>query len=303
MPNPFLRFLGQGDFVILLFHGVVDKSEYRVRNYTRKHLEKKYFRRCLTDFLEVAEPLSMDQIIEHTQTRKTFSKKFFAVTFDDGFENNFSVAAPILKDLGIPATFYFSTALLENNGMSWIDRIEYLFELKPQGKINLPWKTESSEFSSKEEQIEILKEIRTHIKSSPNIETDAFVENIFYQLKHPVIQSTQDPLDLKLTWDQVKKLNSDPLFTIGGHSHNHTNMAFLKEADLKWEVEMSLQLMNEKGGIKPRHYAYPEGLKHCYSETVIEELKKNGVICCPTAIEGANHWGEDLFELFRVIVT
>ena len=42
--------------------------------------------------------------------------------------NNYSIAAPILNDLKIPATFYFSTDFVENNTMSWIDKIEYCFE-------------------------------------------------------------------------------------------------------------------------------------------------------------------------------
>ena len=40
--------------------------------------------------------------------KQTIPKRSFVITFDDGFENNYSVAAPMLDDLNIPATFYFS---------------------------------------------------------------------------------------------------------------------------------------------------------------------------------------------------
>ena len=58
----------------------------------------------------------------------------YAITFDDGFENNYSLAAPILDDFNLPATFYFSTDFIENNSMSWIDKIEYCVELKKMEK-------------------------------------------------------------------------------------------------------------------------------------------------------------------------
>ena len=34
------------------------------------------------------------------------------------------LAAPILNDLNIPATFYITTDFITNNSMSWIDMIE-----------------------------------------------------------------------------------------------------------------------------------------------------------------------------------
>ena len=52
----------------------------------------------------------------------------FSITFDDGFENNYSIARPILEKLSIPATFYVSTNLIDKNLMTWIDQIEYCID-------------------------------------------------------------------------------------------------------------------------------------------------------------------------------
>ena len=58
-----------------------------------------------------------------------FPKNSFALTFDDGFENNMSIAAPILTDYKVPATIYVTTNFIENNEMSWIDKIESAFKM------------------------------------------------------------------------------------------------------------------------------------------------------------------------------
>ena len=48
------------------------------------------------------------------------------VTFDDGFENNYTAAFPVLQHYGIPATFYLSTGFIGTQRTFWVDKIEYL---------------------------------------------------------------------------------------------------------------------------------------------------------------------------------
>ncbi|MCH8260874.1 MAG: polysaccharide deacetylase family protein, partial [Planctomycetes bacterium] len=93
-----------------LFHGVVDQHDAPVRNYTRKHISTRTFSRVLDSLKQAGTPVSMDQIVEHHTTRESLPAKAFAITFDDGFENNYSVAAGVLQAFGIPATFYLFRA-------------------------------------------------------------------------------------------------------------------------------------------------------------------------------------------------
>ena len=92
------------------------------------------------------------------------------------------------------------------------------------------------------------------------------------------------------------------LMNIGGHSHTHAILSFLSPAALNNEINTSLRLLQDKAGVASTHYSYPEGLAHCYSDAVISELKKFGVQCCPTAIDGVNRPGIDPFHLNRIMV-
>jgi len=298
--------LSKSELAIYLFHGVIDGGAYRVRNYNRKHLAAAEFTAIIDDLAANGTPLSLDQVISLQREDRPFPPNAFAVTFDDGFENNLTVAAPILADRGIPATFYVTTDFIDRNRMSWIDRIEWAFETAlADGRtisVRLPWSDVPATPTDADAVIGVLKDVRAHVKTDPSLDGDALATDIQRQIGFDETWSGNDPLDRKMTWDQVRELDAHDLFRVGGHSHEHGILAFLTPDRLAAELDLSLDLLERKAGIGPTHYSYPEGLAQCYSDAVIDALKARGVMCCPTAEDGANPPGTDLFRLKRVMV-
>jgi len=295
--------LSQDRLAIFLFHGVVLKDDYRVRNYTRKHLPREVFFRHMKELKAHGTPMSMDQVVDHLRTRRPFGKGSFVVTFDDGFENNYSIARPILKELKIPAAVYVTTGFIEDNSMSWIDRLEYCFEVARISSVRLPWVQDAVSVATPAERRAALDSIRFHVKRDAAMDVDALVSDIFRQSRMDEVKESRDPLDLKMSWGQVAELGRDPDFIVGGHTHRHRIMSHLSAEELAGEVDTSLGLLQRKAGISSRHYSYPEGLRHCYGEEVIAFLKGRGIVCCPTAEDGDNGLEEDLFHLKRIFVT
>ena len=294
--------LAEHEVAIFLFHGVVEKSDYEVRNYTRKHLTHDLFRRVVEQLLAAGEPISLSQIVEHCRSGEPFPPRAFAVTFDDGFENNYSIAAPILSDYGVPASFFVTSGFIEHNSMSWIDRIEYFMEQTPRGALCLPWAEKAQRFDDRETKIALLEQVRFHAKRDPTIDLEALVSDIFSQGGLDEIECNDDPLDRKMSWDQVGELARHDLFAVGGHGHTHRIMSFLDDDDLETEISICLRLLEQKAGISTQHYSYPEGLAYCYTDRVIDVLRDRGIVCCSTAQEGTNRLNESLFELRRIAV-
>jgi len=294
--------LSEDELAIFLFHGVINGTDYAVRNYTNKHLEKDVFFRILQELKASGNAVSMDEVVEYWQNGESLPPRCFAITFDDGFENNYSVAAPILRDLHVPATFYVTTDFVENNSMSWIDRIEYCLESVPQGSLHFPWNKEEHRFQTAKEKKQILDYIRDNVKSTMSITPNSVVSNIFAQCGTDKINSNKDQLDLKMNWKQVRKLAEDDDFIVGGHSHTHKILSFLGTDELNFEIKTSIEMLRGKAGVEVRHYSYPEGLAHCFSSEVVRVLQASSIVCCPTAIEGTNSIHSSLFELKRILV-
>ncbi len=245
----------------------------------------------------------MDEFLDLRSSGRPLPPYSFCLTFDDGFENNYSVAAPILDDLGLSAMLYVTTDWIDNNHMSWIDRIELCIEATPNGSLQLPFVDGPLRFRNNAEKIDVLRALRTHVKLKPEIDPSAVVQAVFEQCGHPVVEKSEDVLDRKLTWKQLAELKTSKLFDIGGHTDTHPIMSFLPESRCQEEIRRCLAKLQSNLQVSTKHFAYPDGQQQHFNENVKRLLREAGIVCCPTAITGTNRHDADLFELRRVMVT
>ena len=297
----YTEYLAEDTFAIFLFHGVVPEQRWHLRNYNRKHIDSKYFREILTELKNSGNPVSMNDIVAADKSGEKLPANTFAISFDDGFENNFSVAAPILAELEIPAVFYITTDFVETGACSWIDVIENGFEKIFDQEIKVALDGNEITAKTTKQKIDLLNEIRKFVKGSQETDPYEFAADVLEQLE--INELTLDPdLDKKMNWDDVRDLQNDKLFTIGGHSQSHRSLGFLGTEELKDEINGSLDIIREHIEKDMRHYSYPEGQERDYSEECIQLLKNRGIVCSPSAIHGVNNQGEDLFHLKRISV-
>lgn len=294
--------LSDSTVAIFLLHGVIHEQTHFVRNYTKKHITRDFFYAFLHDLSQRGSAISMDAIITCITEKKPFPKKAFSITFDDGFENNVSIALPLLRQFQIPATFYVTTDFIDRNKMSWIDRIEYAVELSMSGEITLGSNVLSfcNDFQSKRI---FLDAVRAYLKKAHLCNLNAVATDIQHQLNIAPVDSSSDPLDKKMSWEQVSQLQQDPLCTIGAHTHTHPILSHLNDIDARQEIMHSLAMIRQHVGIRCHHFSYPEGLSNCYSDREITILKNNNVVCSPSAEHGVNTLSSNLFHLKRIMVS
>jgi peptidoglycan/xylan/chitin deacetylase (PgdA/CDA1 family) len=292
----------KNNFVIFLFHGVIEKNLFEVRNYTKKHILKKEFLKILKLLKKKGNILSLDEIFYCIKNNINLPRNAYAITFDDGFENNYSLAAPILDDLNLPSTFYFSTDFIENNSMSWIDKIEYCVELKKKGEVYIPWLKRKISFDSKKSKIILLDNIRYFVKNNFGFNINNFVNHFYDECDIPVINNSNTNIDKKINWKQTSILKNHGLFNIGGHSHDHLSLGLLSNKQSTLQIKKSFIFFKKRINLNLKHYSYPEGRKIDYNKLVISRLKSRGIKLCPTAIEGKNNLNTGLFDLKRVLI-
>jgi peptidoglycan/xylan/chitin deacetylase (PgdA/CDA1 family) len=73
-------------------------------------------------------PISLERIAQHIQNGTSLPSKAVAVTFDDGYQDNYENAYPILKEYNIPATVFLTTGFIGTGQIPAWDKGYYTAE-------------------------------------------------------------------------------------------------------------------------------------------------------------------------------
>lgn len=106
-----------GRLVMLTFHRIrPDQEAAAGRPMRNLEVALSDFRRLLAWMQARYEPVALADWLEQVTPPKCAS---FAVTFDDGWADNFEQAFPVLREMDIPATVFLSTNAVENRVPFW----------------------------------------------------------------------------------------------------------------------------------------------------------------------------------------
>jgi len=112
-----LRRLHAGKLVVLTFHRVRPDGEAAADRPMRNlETDASDFRRLLDWMRARYEPVDLS---DWAAADRPPARPSFAVTFDDGWADNFDVALPVLRELGVPATVFLSTGAVEERRPFW----------------------------------------------------------------------------------------------------------------------------------------------------------------------------------------
>lgn len=109
----FPRTLGERG-VVLAFHRVTDAYNDSLTVGTGT------FREVCEFAKEHFTVVPLKEIVTRLERGRSVAN-MLAITFDDGYEDNFTNAAPILEELGLPATIFVVSQFIESNTVAWWD--------------------------------------------------------------------------------------------------------------------------------------------------------------------------------------
>jgi len=297
-----LNKLLKNKLTILLYHGVTNKINNGLINFQGKHINHNKFNLQMEFVQKHCTPISIDEWIEMKLKNKSIPEYPTIISFDDGFKNNISVAAPILNALAIPCVFYISTGLIDANKMFWVDIIEQCIHYTEKKVITIFLdKRKHYEILSKSQKVSALLDIKRWCKSVKTFEKDRLINELKQETQVIPNKNLHDNYKT-LSWDDLREMNNNKLFTIGGHSVTHNILSLVDSTDLEFQISSCINKLSNELDTKIEHFSYPEGQINHFNSKVIEVLQNNGIKCCPTAIHGYNDFSEDLFNLKRVMV-
>lgn len=277
-------------YTVLLYHGVHGSDlTLEGRNSSGKHISAARFERQMAYLAEHQAVVSMAEIAAAYRGDGELPDGAVAITFDDGFLNNYTEAWPILEALGLPATFYLATGFIGTGRMIWSDVLEANI-LGASGAtltLDLPeWAVRRWAIEGLDGKIAAFNEIKTICKALPNQEKDTVIDQVVAGCKAEV--ACDHPLYAFMSWREAKEMDTSPLVDFGAHTVDHVSLAKVSPEVLSWQIDESVATLREHLG-SCEFFSYPEGQEDDYDDVVVAYLQSCGFDHAPTAIDGVNY--------------
>ena len=251
------------DHIVLNYHGVVKNLNLAV---SVNHMDTDNFEAQIKYFSRHFNILHQDEFIASIEMKKKQKRKNILITFDDGYENNYTNALPILKRYNAPATIFPVVNLINSKNPTWYDFLDTNKAIinSTSGFENLNIKMRElghndlisknfGDFKNK------FKTLNTDQKSS----LTKIVKDVF---SIGEINSNEAEEYWKiLNTDQINELAKGDFITFGSHTLNHPNLDLLSQNDLIDELSISKTKLSEIVNNKIDSIAFPDG---AYNENV-----------------------------------
>jgi peptidoglycan/xylan/chitin deacetylase (PgdA/CDA1 family) len=216
-----------------------------------------------------------------------------AITFDDGYADNATLALPILQKLGLTATFFIATGFLDG-GRMWNDtvieavRAHRLDELDLE-RIGFGRATTESPASKRASIGALLRAIKHLDPAERDDRVAAIAEAVGARL----------PDDLMMTRSMVRALHGAGM-SLGGHTVRHPILRCVSDAEAEREIAQGRDALREISGEPVRLFAYPNGVPDAdYQSRHVALVKRLGFDAAVCTASGAAVRGSDRYQLPR----
>lgn len=225
-------------------------------------------------------------------------KNNLILTIDDGYEDFYKVAFPVLKKHNVPATLFVTTKFVDGDFWLWPDKIAWILDqgplipdpiklglkLIPKGKVN-----ESNKLII----WSLLTGYLLTLSDGKKLDwIEEFCKEISCQLPASPPQGFKG-----VTWEQLNEMQMYGV-EIGGHTVTHPSLGRVDDMQLRYEVEECKSKLDINLGAAKRDFCYPNGQPQDYTISVKKMVEEVGFQSSVVAFYDKLSL-EDKFELRR----
>jgi peptidoglycan/xylan/chitin deacetylase (PgdA/CDA1 family) len=227
-----------------------------------------------------------------------------AITFDDGYSDNVTVAAPLLRLYETPATFFIATGYIDGTAEYWWDELERIVFEGTQlpayfaaavGGCSFSWQIPPGE---------------------PRAETYNFLYDQFQPLADETRRSLLDLLAgrceavpeprsnrMPMTLEELRRLAAEELFEIGAHTIRHPLLAARPIDEQYSEIRGSKAFLEQQLDRQIQSFSYPYGGGQHYQPSTVAAVRECGFARACTTGGYPVRQQDGPFEISRLNVT
>jgi peptidoglycan/xylan/chitin deacetylase (PgdA/CDA1 family) len=243
--------------------------------------------------------LSFKDVLDHQDRGVRCPKKSLVVTFDDGFHDNYLHAFPVLKSIGIPATFFVTSGYIGTQKRFWFEAVAYALMRVPPRSISI---AEVGSALPTDADVEArrasIAKLLSLLKTLPDTRRLEIVETI-ERLCSPYLEPRESSLSSPMTWEQVVEMSTSGM-EIGSHTVSHPVLSMVSRSQLQEEMARSKIEIEAHTSKTVDVISYPVGLKEAFDEEVLSAARCAGYRLACSYVPGTNSFGKlNEFRLCR----
>lgn len=256
--TPMLRAAGRvlspggrrGKLTILTYHRVLPEHD-PVLDFEQVDVKK--FAAHMRAVASCFNVLPLPEAMERMQAG-TLPPRALAITFDDGYRDNYTEALPILQSLNLPATFFICTGYLDE-GLMFNDVIVEALRRSHKSELDLSWIGLGVQpVVGMVSRRKLAARFLNAVKYLPFNEREQACARL-WDIAHP---GARLPTDLMMSQEQVRSMAAQGM-TIGGHTHSHPILKQISLDAARADIITNRQHLQDLVGEAPRVFAYPNG--------------------------------------------
>lgn len=278
---------------ILMYHRFSEKPElFKIDSHN--------FEKQIKFICSKFNPIHLSTFIAAAEGRAKLPPNSIIITIDDGYQDNFTVAYPILSKYKAPATIFLATDFVDSG--SWLWPLKLLFILQNSKVVRFRLLIENREQMFSVENFTAWHKsqlaIFNHLRKLADVEKDLFLLDLAADLDVDVPEKTCGDF-LPLTWPQILEMQKDGI-EFGSHTCTHPILSRQNNSALINETVASKTLIENRLQQEVISFCYPNGQPEDYNQKVISAVRDAGYRCAVTTANGSNTISDvQPFELKR----
>jgi peptidoglycan/xylan/chitin deacetylase (PgdA/CDA1 family) len=312
-----LYYTGLIDFVNYIYRKIIRRKTFTILTYhciSEKHygdpflcVSPRNFEKQIEYLQKRYKIVSLTNLIRYRNSAELPFKDYIAITFDDGYRDNYTNAYPILKKYRVPATIFLSTDYIGTDKLFWWDRLTAITESIRRKKVDfsLPKsiypkkiKTEIVKIFSKKRfnSTHAIAELSFLFKKISERKRNLILSDLERQISY--LPKDEQKRPYPLTWEQVRQMSENDI-EFGSHTITHSILTRIKQKQAEYEIRHSKLEIERKIGRRVLHFCYPNGERSDCNEQIKQCVKDNNYITACSAVNGTNKLEDDVFFLKR----
>jgi peptidoglycan/xylan/chitin deacetylase (PgdA/CDA1 family) len=235
--------------------------------------------------------VSMEEFLWWRASDRTPPEDLIILTFDDGYRDNLTQAAPLLKDLGIPALFYVTSSGLTGRMPYWPETLGQMLLMTRARSVTLDLDPGSSarspvsyEIATPEDRTRSCLRMVESLRRLPAARIMEAIETLAELLGVDPAHA-QERTPRLLGAGDIRALIADG-FAIGSHSVSHPYLPSEDEVVQRREIEESRRAIEEAARSPVTDFCYPGGGYDERTQSMVREAGYRSAVTWDTGIAG-----------------